>query len=100
MFLANRVNSLCFSQDALAKEQAIIQRASATETVDTGSIPGLVKPRLQKLLFTSSLLDVQQLKGQCEASSVCGRLVGRWQLDSKSEKSLHCFQFFLGESCF
>ena len=36
------------------------------------------------------LLDVQQLKGQCEASAVCGRQVGRWQLDSKTERSLRC----------
>ena len=34
-------------------------------------------------LLTVSLLDVQQLKGQCEASAVCGRQVSRWQLDSK-----------------
>ena len=38
----------------------------------------------------ASLLDVQQLKGQCEASTVCGRQVGRGQLDSKTERSLRC----------
>ena len=27
------------------------------------------------MVFTSSLLDVQQLKGQCKASTMCGRLV-------------------------
>ena len=31
--------------------------------------------RLQKLAFTASLLDIQQLKGQCEASIVRGRQV-------------------------
>ena len=31
--------------------------------------------RLQKLVFTASLLDVQQQEGQCEASTVCGRQV-------------------------
>ena len=29
-------------------------------------------------------------KGQCEAFTVCGRQVGRWQLDSKTERSLRC----------
>ena len=52
-----------------------VNRASATETVDTGSIPGRVKPKTIKLVFTTSLLDVQQLKGECEASTVCGRQV-------------------------
>ena len=32
----------------------------------------------------------QQLKGQCEASIACGRQMGRWQLDSKTERSLRC----------
>ena len=64
-------------------------RASGTKMVDSGSIPGRVKPKdYKKLVFTASLLDVQQLKGQCEASTVCGRQVGRWQLDSKTERSL------------
>ena len=46
--------------------------------------------RLQKLVFLASMLDVQQLKGQCEASIVCGRQMGRWQLDSKTERSFRC----------
>ena len=65
--------------------------ASATETIpetaETGSIPVRIKQRLEKK-FTAFLLDVQQLKGQCEASTLWGRLVGRWQLDSKTERSL------------
>ena len=32
----------------------------------------------------------QFLKGQCEAYAVCGRQVCRWQLDSKTERSLCC----------
>ena len=52
-----------------------VHRASATETIDSGSIPGRVKPKTIKLVFTSSLLDVQQSKGQCEASTMCGREV-------------------------
>ena len=67
-----------------------MDRASATETVDSGSILGRVKPKTIKLVFTLSLLDVQQLKGQCEASTVCGRQVGRRQLASKTERSLRC----------
>ena len=67
-----------------------VDRASATDSVDSGSIPGRVKPKTLKLVFTASLLDVQQLKGQCKASAVCGRQVGRWQLDSKTERSLRC----------
>ena len=38
------------------------------------------------MVFTAFLLDVQQLKGQCEASTVCGRQVGKKLLDSKTEK--------------
>ena len=67
-----------------------VDRASATEAVDSDSIPGRVKPKTIKLEFTAFLLDVQQPKGQCEASAVCGRQVGRWQLDSKTERSLRC----------
>ena len=53
-----------------------MDRASATEAVDSGSIPGRVKPTTVKLVLTASLLDVQQLKGECKASAVCGRQVG------------------------
>ena len=67
-----------------------MDRASATETVDTGSIPGRFKPKTIKIRIHSFLLDVQQLKGQYEASIVCGRQMGRWQLDSKIERSLRC----------
>ena len=47
-----------------------VDRASATEMVDLGSIPGRVKPKLEKLIFTASLHDVQKLKERCEASIV------------------------------
>ena len=67
-----------------------VDKASATEAVDSDSIPGRVKPKTIKLEFTAFLLDVQQPKGLCEASAVCGRQVGRWQLDSKTERSLRC----------
>ena len=78
----------------MSQEEPISGRvdgASAAEAVDLGSIPGRVKPKTIKIGIHSFLLDVQQLKGQCEASAVCGRQVGRWQLDSKTERSLRCF---------
>ena len=40
-----------------------VDRASVTETIDSGSIPGWVKPKTIKLVFTAFLLGVQQLKG-------------------------------------
>ena len=46
--------------------------------------------RLQKLVFTASLLDVQQFNAQCEASTVRGRQADRWHLDSKTERFLRC----------
>ena len=39
-------------------------RASATEMVDLGSIPGQVKPKTIQIDIHSFLLDVQQLKGR------------------------------------
>ena len=67
-----------------------MDRASATEAVDSGSILDRVNQSLQELVFTTSLLDVQQLKGQGEASFECGRQVGRRLLDSTTERSLCC----------
>ena len=37
-----------------------VDRASAPEVVDPGAIPGQIKPKTIKLVFTASLLDVQQ----------------------------------------
>ena len=48
-----------------------MDRASATETADSDSIPGPVQPKTVKLAFTASLLDVQQLKRQFDASTLC-----------------------------
>ena len=56
-----------------------VDGASATELVDSVLILGWVKPKIIKLgiqVFTAFLLDVQQLKGHCEASAMCGRQVG------------------------
>ena len=52
------------------------------QTVDSGLIPGRVKPMTAKLVFTVSLLDVQQLKEQCDAC-VYGRQVAAWLEDLK-----------------
>ena len=50
----------------------IVDRASATEAVDSGSIPGWVKPKTIKIAIHSfPAFDVQQLKEQCESSTVC-----------------------------
>ena len=66
-----------------------VHRAFATETLGSGLIPGRGKPKTsQKLVFPAFLLEVQHLKWKCEASTACGRQVGRWQLDSKTERSL------------
>ena len=64
-----------------------VDRASATETVDSGSITGRVKLKTIKIDIQSFPAWRSALKGQCEASTVCGRLVGRRQLDSKTERS-------------
>ena len=62
-----------------------VDRAFATETVESGSVPDRVKPKPLKLVFTAFLLHVHQLKGQCEACTVYRRQVGMWQLDSNTE---------------
>ena len=55
-----------------------MDKESATEAVDSDLIPGRVKPKTTKIGIYSFLLDVQQLKGQCEISTVCGRQVAAW----------------------
>ena len=40
----------------------LVVRASATEAVDLGSIPGRVSPKTLNLVFTASLLDVQHYR--------------------------------------
>ena len=50
-----------------------VDRASAAETVESGLIPGLVKPKTIKIgmVFTASLLDVLQLHKQCDVCKQC-----------------------------
>ena len=52
-----------------------VDRVSATETVDLGSIPGRVKPKAIKMILTAFLLAIHQLNGYCEPSTVCDRQV-------------------------
>ena len=37
-----------------------VRRAIASEVVDLGMIPSLMKPKTQKLMFTASLFDAQR----------------------------------------
>ena len=65
-----------------------VDRASVAET--RVQIPAGSNQRLEKLVFTATLLDVQQLKEQYEASKAPWVVVDRWQLDWKIERSLRC----------
>ena len=60
-----------------------VDNASATEMVDSGSIPGRVNQRLYKLVFTASLLDVQQLKRQVKHPPC---VVDRWASGSLTQR--------------
>ena len=64
-----------------------MNRASTTETVDLGSNPGRVKPKIIKLGFIAFLFEVWHEKRHCEASTLRGKQVGRGQLDSKTAKA-------------
>ena len=64
-----------------------MDKASATKTVDSISIPGRVKREITKKVSTASLLDIQHFKDQCEASDVCGRQMDRWQFDFEDRKA-------------
>ena len=53
-----------------------MDRMSATETVDHRSIPGRIKPKTIEIGIYSNLsLTLSNQKGQCEASTLCGRQV-------------------------
>ena len=67
-----------------------MDRASATKTIDLGLVLGQFKPKAIKIGIHSFPADIQQQKGLCEASTVCGRQVAKWQLDSTTERSLRC----------
>ena len=65
-------------------------KASATEKVGSGSIPGRDKPETIKIDTIISLLDAQHWKRQCEVFTACDREVGMWQLDSET-KEFFCY---------
>ena len=68
-----------------------VDRASAAETINSGSICGRVKAKTIKIgIHSFPAWRSAIIKGQYEASAVCGRQVGRWQLYSKTERSLLC----------
>ena len=67
-----------------------VDKASATETVDLGLIPRRIKPLTGKIGIHSFPAWRSATKGTVWNLLVCGRQVGRWQLDSKTERSLRC----------
>ena len=67
-----------------------MDRASATEEVDSGSLPGRVKPKNIKIdahSFTAWLLAIKKTVWSLQRVWFTG---GRSQLDSKTEKPLCC----------
>ena len=56
-----------------------MDKASAADTVDLGSITGLVKPKLENNLYShpASQLNIFTKNGQYEVFTVCGRQVGK-----------------------
>ena len=61
-----------------------MDRVFALEAVESGSIPGRVKPKTVELVLKFSCFLYSAIeKGQCEAFIY---VVGRWQLDSKTAK--------------
>ena len=56
-----------------------VRRAPATETVDSGSIPGRVKPKIIKLVFTAPCLPIS-IKKDSVKPIPC--VVDRWACGS------------------
>ena len=56
-----------------------MDKASAADTVDLGSITGLVKPKLENNLYShpASRLNTFTKNGQCQVFTMCGRQVGK-----------------------
>ena len=49
----------CFITMISSSSDSRVRRAIASEVVQVGIIPSLVKPKIQKLVFTASLFDAQ-----------------------------------------
>ena len=62
---------------------SIRDRASATETIDSGSIPGRLILKTRKISTTELSAWFSSVKGQCAASTVCGGQVAAWLGDLK-----------------
>ena len=60
-----------------------VDRAPATETVDSSSIPDRVKPKTIKICVHSFPAWRSAIKGQCEASTMCGRQMAACLEDRK-----------------
>ena len=68
--------------------------ASAAETVDSGLIPGWVKPKTIKIgihSYCSFSVWCSVIKGTGWSFHGVWKNVSRWQLDSKTGRSLRCF---------
>ena len=50
----------CFITMISSSSDGRVRRAIASEVVDLGMIPSLMKPKTQKLVFTASLFDAQR----------------------------------------
>ena len=69
-----------------------VHKASAADTIDLGSITGLVKPKLEKSLYLhpASLLHISNKMGSVKLSPC---VVDRWANDSlfsKNERLFRC----------
>ena len=52
----------CFITMISSRSDGQVRRAIASEVVDLGMIPNLMKPKTQKLVFTASLFDACSIK--------------------------------------
>ena len=60
LFKSSTSRRLCFITMISSRSDGRVRRAIASEVVDLGSIPSLMKPKTQKLVFTASLFDAQR----------------------------------------
>ena len=67
-----------------------VDRVSATESVDSGSIAAQIKPKALKIGVYSFPSYHLIIKGTVQSFHVCGRQVGWWPLDSMTKKFLRC----------
>ena len=66
-------------------------RASTSETLDTYLFPGRIKPKILKISIYHFPAWCSALKGTVWSLIVCAsRQIGRWQLESKTERFVRC----------